>query len=234
MEMTTSNRSALVTGASRGIGRAIALRLASMGYEIVAVARSTDLLESLAREIGAAGGACRSITLDLRDARATEERLAGLAVDVLVHDAGVGVIRPLAELAPEDWATMIDVNVNALYHATRPILPAMLERGSGHIVLIGSIGGRSAFVGGSCYAATKAFVNAFAESLMLEVRGRGVKVSVVTPGGVETGFSGRGAGGGASWKLSPEDVAASVAHVLDTPPDVLVHRLEVRALTPEK
>jgi 3-oxoacyl-[acyl-carrier protein] reductase len=233
MKMATPERSALVTGASRGIGRAIALRLASMGYEIVAVARSTDQLAALAREIAASGGACRTIALDLRDARATEERLAGLAVDVLVHNAGVGVVRPLVDLAPQDWATMIDVNVNVLYHATRPILPAMLERGSGHIVLIGSIGGRSAFVGGACYAATKAFVNAFAESLMLEVRERGVKVSVVTPGGVDTGFSG-GGGQGASWKLSPEDVAASVAHVIDTPPDVLVHRLEVRALTPKK
>lgn len=233
--MTTSSRSALVTGASRGIGRAIALRLASMGFEIVAVARSIDELEALAREIRASGGACRTIALDLRDGRATEERLAGLTVDVLVHNAGLGVLRPLVELTPDEWATMIDVNVNALYHVTRPLLPAMLERGTGHLVLIGSVAGRSAFVGGTCYAATKAFVTAFAESLMLEVRDRGVKVSVVAPGSVDTAFFPEGrVNRSTSWMLSPEEVAASVVHVIDTPPDVLVHRLEVRPLAPRK
>jgi short-subunit dehydrogenase len=127
---------------------------------------------------------------------------------------------------------MMDVNVNALYHVTHALLPRMLERGSGHVCTIGSISGRSAYVGGAAYSGTKAFVTAWAESLMLEVRGRGVKVSVVAPGGVATEFGGHEVTEADRWKLAAEDVAAAVSQVIATPPDVLIHRLEVRTLTP--
>ncbi len=130
---------------------------------------------------------------------------------------------------------MIDVNVNALYSVTRAVLPGMVARERGHVVLIGSIAGRSAFVGGTAYAASKAFGTSFAESLLLEVRDAGVKVSVVSPGSVRTGFSGREKpAGGPDWQLVPEDVAAAVAYVVATPPGVLVHRVEVRALSPKR
>jgi len=137
----------------------------------------------------------------------------------------------MMELTPDEWHTMVDVNFNALYHVTRAVLPKMLDRKGGHVIVIGSIAGRSAFVGGTCYAATKHAAMAFAESLMLEVRDRGVKVSIVNPGSVATEFSHRN---DPSWMLSAEEVAESVAHVIDTPPDVLIHRLEIRALTPKK
>jgi NADP-dependent 3-hydroxy acid dehydrogenase YdfG len=127
---------------------------------------------------------------------------------------------------------MMNVNVNALYHVTHALLPKMLARGSGHVCTIGSISGRSAYVGGAAYSGTKAFVTAWAESLMLEVRGRGVKVSVVAPGGVATEFSGHVVTEADQWKLAAEDVAAAVSQVIATPPDVLIHRLEVRTLTP--
>jgi 3-oxoacyl-[acyl-carrier protein] reductase len=113
---------------------------------------------------------------------------------------------------------------------TRAVLPKMLERRSGHVCTIGSISGRSAYVGGSCYSATKAFVTAWVENLMLEVRDHGVKVSVVMPGGVATEFGGKTPTAADSWKLRAEDVAETVAHVIDTPPGVLVHRIEVRTL----
>src|SRR5947208_1706254 len=171
--MPDAHPTALVTGASRGIGRAIALRLAP-AHDIVAVARSTSELDAVAAEIGAKGGVCRPIALDVTDANAVAERLRGLDVDVLVNNAGVGTLKPFLELTPEEWHTMIDVNLNALYHVTRALLPKMVERGRGDVVNIGSIAGRSAFVGGSCYAATKWAVMAFTESLMLEVRDAGV------------------------------------------------------------
>ena len=107
----------------------------------------------------------------------------------------------------------------------------MIARKRGHVVIIGSIAGRSAFVGGTCYAATKHAAMAFAECLMLEVRNQGVKVSIVSPGSVATDFSPRNDPG---WMLSPEEVAESVAHVIETPADVLVHRVEIRALAPKK
>jgi NADP-dependent 3-hydroxy acid dehydrogenase YdfG len=106
----------------------------------------------------------------------------------------------------------------------------MLERGSGHVCTVGSISGRSAYVGGAAYSGTKAFVTAWAESLMLEVRDHGVKVSVVMPGSVATHFADHVPSDEDAWKLTAADVAETVAHVIATPPQVLVHRVEIRTL----
>lgn len=223
---------AVVTGASRGIGRAIALRLAGE-YHVHALARSRTQLEDLAGEIRAAGGACTALPADLTDAGAVARALDGIEADVVVNNAGVGTLKPFLEITPEEWQQMIAVNLSALYHVTRALLPGMMARGRGHVVIIGSIAGRSAFVGGTAYGATKHAVMGFAESLMLEARERDVKVSVVNPGSVRTSF-GRGELSGKDWALSAEDVADAVAYVVATPPNVLVHRLEVRASHPRK
>ena len=221
---------AVVTGASRGIGRATALKL-SANYEIVAIARSGDELESLVREIEQRGGSCHARAIDITEPDAVAGALSGIEAQVLVNNAGVGVMKPFLELTREEWHQMVDVNLNALYDVTRAVLPGMVARRSGHVVVIGSISGRSAYVGGSCYAATKHAVMGFTECLMLEVRESNVKVSVVNPGAVSTTFSNRP---GASWMLHAEDVADAVAHVISTPPNVLLHRVEVRTLTPPK
>ena len=206
------------------------MRLARDRFDNIAVARTASELESLRREVEAFGRSCRAIALDLRDGAAIDAGLEGVAADVLVNNAGIGIIKPLLELTSDEWRTMLDVNVNALYHVTRAVLPGMIERGVGHVCTVGSIAGRSAFAGGSCYAATKAFVTAWAESLMLEVRDQGVKVSVVMPGGVATDFGGKPANASDGWKLSAADVAEAIAHVIATPASVLVHRVEVRTL----
>jgi len=218
---------AVVTGASRGIGRAVALRM-SAAYDIVALARTESELESLAREIQERGGTCRHLAVDLTDPNAVASALTGIEAQVLVNNAGVGVMRPFLELSREDWMRMMHLNVTALADVTRAVLPGMVERRSGHVVMIGSISGRSAYVGGSCYAATKHAVAAFAECLMLEVRDAGVKVSVVNPGSVATSFSSRS---DPSWMLAADDVAKAVVEVVNTPPNVLIHSLEVRTLT---
>ena len=156
---------------------------------------------------------------------------------MLVNNAGVGTLKPLLELTPEEWHRMVDVNFNALYHVTRAVLPGMIRREAGHVVMIGSIAGRSAFVGGSCYAATKHAVMGFAECLMLEVRDAGVKVSIVNPGSVATHFSaapGESERDPKKGQLLAEDVADAVAFVVDTPPEVLLHRVEVRILSPKR
>lgn len=224
---------AIITGASRGIGRATALRLAP-DYEIVAVARSRSELDVLARDVAAAGGRCTPIAADVTDAAVVTRALSDVAADVLVNNAGVGVMKPFLELSPEEWHRMVDVNFNAMYAVTHAVLPGMVARGRGHVVNIGSISGRSAYVGGTCYAATKWAVMGFSESLMLEVRDRGVKVSVVNPGSVATDFGGTGEFRAKSWALRPEDVAEAVAHTIATPPHVLIHRVEVRAANPKK
>ena len=230
MATSTVKGTALVTGASRGIGRAICLRLAHDGYDIVALARNEAELEGLCIEVISLGRACRAIVLDLAHTAAIAAALYGVDVDVLVNNAGLAAAKPFLDLAPDEWHQMIDVNVNALFHVTRAVLPGMVERGRGHVCTIGSIAGRSAFVGGSCYAATKAFVTSWAESLLLEVRDRGVKVSVVMPGGVATAFGGKLPTAADDWKLSAADVADAVSYVVAAPDTVLVHRLEVRTL----
>ena len=229
--------SALVTGASRGIGRAIALRLAPT-HDILAAARSADELSSLAREIGAAGGRCEPVVVDVAEPASVAAALRGRNDDVVVNNAGVGTLKPLLELTPAEWHAMVNVNLNALYHVTRALLPGMVARGRGHVVIVGSIAGRSAFVGGAGYAATKHAAAGFAESLMLEVRDAGVKVSIVNPGSVATDFGGGSrepaAAAGARGQLLADDVAQAVAFVVATPPEVLVHAVEVRTLSPKR
>ncbi len=217
---------AVVTGASRGIGRATALRLAER-YEIVAVARTASELDSLAGEIAAAGGRCTPIAIDLRDGGSIARSLGGVDADVLVNNAGLGIMKPLVEMTAEEWHQQIDVNLNALFHVTKALLPGMIARGRGDVINVGSIAGRSAFAGGSCYTATKAAVTSFSESLMLEVRDAGVRVSVLMPGGVDTSFSSTDRD--TSWKLAASEVADAVWFTLAQPRDVLVHRLEIRA-----
>jgi 3-oxoacyl-[acyl-carrier protein] reductase len=221
---------ALVTGASRGIGRSTVLRLAR-DHDIIAVARSAGDLATLEAEVEKSGASCRTIVLDLADHDATDRALAGVQCDVLISNAGVGPMKPFLQLTAREWHTIVDVNFNSMFHVTRAVLPGMIERGRGHIVIVGSIAGRSAFVGGTAYAASKHAVRSFAECLMLGVREHGVKVSTVNPGSVATAFAERGDD---SWMLSPDEVADAIVRVIDTPRDVLVHSVEIRALSPPK
>jgi 3-hydroxy acid dehydrogenase/malonic semialdehyde reductase len=222
---------AVITGASRGIGRAIARRLAN-DYDIVAAARSADDLEHLRREISDAGARCTPLIVDLTKPDDVARAFRGLDAEVLVNNAGVMTQKPFLELTSEEWHRMVDVNLNALYHVTHAVLPRMVERRRGHIVIIGSISGRSTYVGGTCYSATKHAVVGFAECLMLEVRDAGVKVSTVNPGSVATELT---PGGSArDWPLKPDDVANAVSFVLGLPGDVLVHALEIRTNTVPK
>jgi NADP-dependent 3-hydroxy acid dehydrogenase YdfG len=227
----TTRPTAVVTGASRGIGRAVALRLAEQ-YHVVAAARSEGELATLVREIEQRGGSARALAVDVGDADAVARAFADVPADVLVNNAGMGVLKPFLELTPDDWRTMLDVNVNSLYHVTRALLPGMVERGRGDVVVIGSLAGRNPFAGGSCYAGTKHFVNGFAESLMLEVRDRGVRVSVVMPGSVATHFSDSRGHGDASWKLQSEDVAEAVWTIVSVPRHAHVSRIEMRPAQP--
>ncbi len=227
----TSRPTALVTGASRGIGRAIALALAP-SHDLILTARTADALDDVARDATALGAAVRTIPCDVADPAAVAAALDGVHCDVLVNNAGVASMKPFLSLAPADWQAMVNVNVNALYHVTRAVLPGMVARQRGHVITIGSIAGRNAFLGGSCYSGTKHFVMGFSESLMLEVRDAGVKVSVVMPGSVETGLF--PAGTDTSWMCTPDDIGAAVRQMVDTPPHTLQFIVEVRPLSPKR
>jgi 3-hydroxy acid dehydrogenase/malonic semialdehyde reductase len=220
-----AKETALVTGASRGIGRATALRL-SAAYDIIAVARNAGELASLESEIEIGGGVCRAIALDIADEKAVSTTLRGLEVDVLVNNAGVATMKPFLELTSAEWHRMVDVNFNSLYYVTHALIGGMVERKRGFVVTIGSLAGRNSFIGGSCYAATKHAVNGFTESLMLEVRDANVRVAVVMPGSVATSLT--PGTGDQSWKLTSNQIADAVWYLVTQPDSVLVSRIEIR------
>lgn len=220
---------ALITGASRGIGRAIAIRLAK-SHDLILVARDAAALGKVAKECGNAKVEC--IAVDITNFLSVATALTGLHVDVLVNNAGVAVMRPFLEMTAAEWHRQVDVNVNALYHVTRAVLPGMVSRGHGHVCTIGSTAGRNTFVNGTAYTGTKHFVMAFSECLMLEVRDAGIGVSVIMPGSVDTDLFPEGTN--RSWMLVPSDVADAVAFAVTTPQHMLVHRLEVRPLSPKR
>jgi len=226
--MSLRERTALVTGASSGIGAATARALAAAGARVTLSARRRERLEAVARELDGA----RILPLDVRDAAAVEDALAGGDFDVVVANAGLGRgIEPLPGGDPDEWAEMLDTNVKGVLHVVRHTLPAMIARGRGDVVLLGSVAGRQVYPGGNVYCASKHAVRALYEALRIDAAGKGVRFTTVDPGMVETEFSlvrfrgdaerAKGAYAGMT-PLAPEDVAEAVVWALTRPPHVNV------------
>jgi 3-oxoacyl-[acyl-carrier protein] reductase len=234
--MELRGASALVTGAGRGIGRAVALALGRAGAGVTGVARTASDLESLASEIQRAGGRAVSCVGDVRDpavcagaiARARE---AHGRLQILVNNAGVGAHATVAETTDDQWQRILDTNLTAVFRLTRAALPE-LTRGGGHVFMISSLAGANPIAGMAAYCASKAALDHFAACLMLEVRQQGVKVTTLAPGSVDTGFGGESRSGDASWMLRGDDVAAAVLDLLRTRDDALLSRVEMRPLRP--
>jgi NADP-dependent 3-hydroxy acid dehydrogenase YdfG len=227
---------ALVTGASQGIGAVVARRLASSGARVALVARNKNALAALAMEIGngAVGLAC-----DVRDTetlhRALDQlpELVGDVPDIIVNNAGAFSIAPADETSVEAFADTMAVNLTAPFAVVRTLLPTLKQRGAGHIVTIGSIADRAIFPGNAAYAASKHGVRALHEVLRTELRGTGVRTSLVSPGPVDTklwdpidpdntpGFTPR------SEMLTPAHVADAVMYVLTAPAEINVDELRL-------
>lgn len=185
-------RRILVTGATSGIGRATALRLAKEGCEIIVTGRRKERLEALRQEIEARGATCQVLHFDVRDQAACQEMLSPLGrVDVLVNNAGLAAgLEHIDRGAIEDWDAMIDTNVKGLLYVTRIISRAMVEAGQGgHIINIGSIAGTEPYENGAVYCASKHAVHAISQAMRADLLSAGVKVSEIRPGMVETEFS---------------------------------------------
>jgi 3-hydroxy acid dehydrogenase/malonic semialdehyde reductase len=177
---------ALVTGASAGIGAATARALAGAGASLVLAARRRERLEGLARELGGA----EVLELDVRERSGAEKELASRAFDVVVANAGLGRgLGPIQDGSEADWEEMLETNVLGLLRTIRHTLPAMIARGSGDVVLLGSVAGRQVYPGGNVYCASKHAVRAIYEALRLDAAGKGVRFTTVDPGLVETEFS---------------------------------------------
>jgi 3-oxoacyl-[acyl-carrier protein] reductase len=232
-------QTALVTGATEGIGRAIAFALGKAGYSIGVCARDaakvTALLEELARAgITAAGRPC-----DVGDPAQVDALVAHVTgalgpVDVLVNNAGVGILKPFAELSLADWDATMATNVRSLFLMTRAVLPGMRQRKQGAVVNISSLSGKRGFIGGAAYAASKHAVMGFSESLMLEVRKEGVRVITICPGSVDTKIIHQQSvfESDPAKILQPEDVAAVLLTALELPARATLSVIEVRPSSP--
>ena len=230
------DRRVLVTGASRGIGAAIARRLAAAGARVALLARDKDALAALAREIG--GGAL-GLACDVRDTETLTHALAQLpdrmggAPEVIVNNAGAFLIAPAHEMTVQSFADTVAVNLTAPFAVVRALLPAMRAAKSGHVVTIGSIADRTTFSGNSAYAASKHGLRALHEVLRAELRGTGVRTSLIAPGPVDTdiwnpidpdnraGFTKR------TEMLSAAAVADAVYFVLTADPELNVDELRI-------
>jgi NAD(P)-dependent dehydrogenase (short-subunit alcohol dehydrogenase family) len=232
--MQIEGASALVTGAGRGIGRAVSLALARAGARVTGVARSSSELESLAAEVAKAGG---SLLPHAGDLCAPETAAAAVAaaqrahgpLRILVNNAGVTVHKPLAETTDADWDAVIGTNLSAVFRLTRAALPD-LARDGGHVFMISSLAGTNAIAGLAAYCASKAALDHLAACLMLEVRQRGVKVTTLAPGSVNTGFGGRS--GDSAWMIQPEDVAQTILDLLRMADGTHPSRIEMRPTRP--
>lgn len=232
MKSQLSGERVLVTGASRGIGRAIALRFARAGADVVIAARSQQELQEFGEEISATGQRCLVIPTDLRDpasilALVKEAHSQFGGIDILVNNAGIGAWAPISELTLEQYDEIFDVNMRAVFLLTQAVVPSMIERKKGHIINIASTSSRWTYPEGSVYCASKFAVLGFNEALAKELRTTGVRVTAVCPGQVNTYLGG---GGPAEWEedmLTGEDVAELVINTVTLPSHAIVTELVV-------
>ncbi len=233
-------RAAIVTGGSKGIGRAIARSLVENGCDVALCARDGAEAEAVAAALGGnRKGRAIGLEADVRQWKDVE-RLVETAVrelgglDILVANAGVGGgFGPVDEIAPETWRAVIDTNLTGVYHCCHRAVPELKKRGGGWIITIGSLAGRYAFAGGTAYNASKFGLLGFTEALMLDVRDHGIRVSCIMPGSVDTYFNDEEPSG-ESWKLAPADVAKAVLQLLEHEDRSLPSRVELRPSRPQK
>jgi 3-oxoacyl-[acyl-carrier protein] reductase len=235
--MDIRGASALVTGAGRGIGRAVALGLGQAGARVTAVSRTARELDAVVAEIQSAGGKAVAFTGDLTSPGVASRAVAAAVtahggLQILVNNAGVGGHGNLAETTDETWDLIIATNLSAVFRLTRAALPHLTQKG-GHVFMISSLAGTNPIAGMAAYCASKAALDHLAACLMLEVRQQGVKVTTIAPGSVDTTFGGAPRGD-ASWMLTAEDVAQEILDLLGTRDGAHLSRVEMRPARPQK
>ena len=231
MSESLKGKTAIVTGASKGIGKSIALTLSKAGATIVLAARHEKDLAGVEAEIRSAGGACLSVPTDVSD----EHQVVKLAkrsieeygkIDILVNNAGYGVFSKVMDTETRDYDGMMSVNLRGVFLACKAVLPTMIEHKSGEIINIASLAGKNSFVGGATYSATKWGLIGFSRSLMLEVREFSIRVVSICPGSVNTNFSNHSKDSGKI--IQPQDVADTVLFALTMPVRSNVSEIDIR------
>ena len=233
--MRLEDKVAIVSGGSRGIGRAIVRALAAEGASVVIAARDQDALARTVAELRKENLSVEGLVADV----AVEAQVTHLVqhvvhahgrVDILVNNAGVGVFKPVADLTVGDFDRMWGTNMRGVFLLTKAVLPHMIRTKSGQIVNIASLAGKNSFKGGAGYCATKWALRGFASSLMLEVREHNIRVMTVFPGSVETAFSASGKKGNNI--TQPEDVADAVIFAVTAPARSMFSEIDVRPTNP--
>jgi 3-oxoacyl-[acyl-carrier protein] reductase len=231
---------AVVTGGTRGIGRAIARTLLAEGMHVAVCGRDGAAAERAADELSrdasgrAIGGACD--VADEQAAAAFVERAAAELgrIDVLVNNAGVGGFASIAEMTPADFRRIIETNLVGVFNMCHAAVPHLRRAGGGYIVNISSLAGKNPFAGGAAYNASKFGLNGFSEAIMQDLRYDDIRVSYVMPGSVATEFGGNDPEAGEDWKLHADDVAQVVVDLLHFAPRALPSRVEIRPSRPKK
>jgi 3-oxoacyl-[acyl-carrier protein] reductase len=235
----TAPVTALVTGATQGIGRATAFALGRAGFRVGVCARTAAKVDALIRELEGEGLSAAGAAADVSDPAQVDRavtRIVGALgeVGVLVNNAGVLIARPFAELTLADWDATMATNLRGLFVVTSAVLPAMRRRREGTVVNVASLAGRNGFVGGAAYAASKHGVLGFSRSLLLEVRKEGIRVVAICPGSVDTEMLHEQPLLQANPQriLQPEDVADAILHAVRLPARATVSELDVRPTNP--
>jgi len=241
MPASLEGKVAIVTGGSRGIGRAIAAAFLQKGVHVAISGLNPGHLQKAEAELTRlASGGARLLTFeaDVRDQLAvqslvdeTARRQGGL--DILVNNAGIGSFGSIESQGHDDWRRVMDTNVTGVFNCCKAAIPHLRRQGGGWIINISSLAGTNPFVGGASYCASKAALDAFSEALMQEVRQDGIRVSYVKPGSVNTDFMGK-ADPENDWKLRPEDVAQVVVDLVSHDQRSLPSRVEIRPSKPPR
>ena len=240
MTLNLKGKIALVTGATRGIGRAVAERLLQAGASVAINGQSDEsvskALVQMRQNYVGQGVGVTGLAADVRNAEAVKAlfehvdgELGGL--DILVNNAGVGRFSDLAAMTPAEWNLILETNLTGVYLCCHEALLRFRKRGGGFIVNIASLAAKNPFAGGAAYNASKFGLVGMSEAIMLDHRYENVRVSSILPGSVSTDFS---RSGQADWKIQPEDVAEAVAMVLAIPERTMISHVEIRPSKPPR
>lgn len=237
--MRLKDNTAVITGAGRGIGRAIALAFAREGCHIALVARTREELEATAKDVEAFGVQSLVLPCDVgipEEIEGTVQKILDTfrQVDILVNNAGYACFKPVWEITPEDWKRSLDINVTSAFLFTRALLPSMMARRSGRIINISSVTGLKALPEQGAYCAAKHALNGWTKSLALELRPYTIAVHAVCPGGVDTRFSQEAMPhrDKREW-MTPEDIAHTVLHLAMLSPRVALDMVHLRRFAGE-
>jgi 3-oxoacyl-[acyl-carrier protein] reductase len=236
----SSGKVAVVTGGSRGIGRAVAEALLGEGWRVHLCGRTPEHVETARAELaGRFGDAVSGAAVDARSQEEVDRFVAGVLrreerIDCLVNNAGLGIFGPVDELTGEQWRETIETNLSGYFYFLHAVAPAMKRRGEGWIFNVASLAAKNPFAGGAAYNASKFGVVGLSEAAMLDLRQYGVRVAAILPGSVATGFSHPTGKQDQSWRLQPADIAAMILHLLSYPPHALPSLVEMRPAKPPK